>query len=298
VLAGNEDNAVARAQITAFEERLHQLGWVAGSNIRLEYRWAQGDSDRARVFAKELLDLQPDVILGTTTVVLTALKQATRSVPVVFTSLSDPVGSRLVTSLSHPGGNLTGFINYEASMGSKWVEMLKEIAPGTSRIATIFNPSVSPHIARGFYLDYIAAAAKQLAIVQTLAPVRDEAEIEYALRSAGTEPGGGLVVPPDTFTSVHRDLLVRLAAKYRLPTVYAIPAFATAGGLLCYGTDYADQFPRAASYVDRILRGEKPADLPVQAPTKFYVAVNLKTAKQLGLSIPEALLLRADEVIE
>jgi putative ABC transport system substrate-binding protein len=299
VLSGySESDPDARARLAGFQQGIKELGWIEGRTLHTEYRWSRGDSDRARTLARELVELQPDVILCETTSVVAALKQATRTVPIVFTNLSNPVGSGFVANLARPGANITGFTNFESSMGGKWLELLKEIAPDISRVAIMFNPIVSPHIAGGYYRDAIETAAKSLAVDQVTAPVLDAEDIERAIDALAREPHAALIVLPDTFTLVQRDLIIGLAAKQRLPAVYSFRLFAAAGGLLSYGINPTDQYPRAASYVDRILRGEKPADLPVQAPTTFELVVNLQTAKALGLVIPESFLLRANEVIE
>ena len=299
VLSGYaEDDTEARARLAEFQQSLHELGWILGRNLRAEYRWSRGDSDLAKALARELIQFQPEVILGETTSVVGALKQATRTVPIIFTNLSNPIGNGFVANLARPNGNITGFTNFESSMGSKWLDLLKEIVPGLSRVAIMFNPAASPHIAGGYYRDAIETAAKRLSIDQITATVQTADDIEHVIDAIAHEAHAALIVLPDTFTLVHRDLIVGLAAKQNLPAIYALRSFSTAGGLLYYGINPSDQYPRAASYVDRILRGEKPGDLPVQAPTKFQLVINLKAAKALNLTIPEAFLLRADEVIE
>ena len=299
VLSGYaEDDTEARARLEGFQKGLHELGWIVGRNLRTDYRWSRGDSDHARTLAKELVQLQPEVILGETTSVVGALKQATRTVPIIFTNLSNPIGNGFVANLARPNGNITGFTNFESSMGSKWLDLLKEIVPGLSRVAIMFNPTVSPHIAGGYYRDAIEMAARRLSIDQITATVQTADDIERIIDAVAREPHTALIVLPDTFTLVHRDLIVGLAAKQNVPAIYALRSFSAAGGLLYYGINPSDQYPRAASYVDRILRGEKPGDLPVQAPTKFQLVINLKAAKALKLTIPETFLLRADEVIE
>jgi len=298
VLAGyGEDDPQGRAYLAAFQQRLNELGWVVGRNVRIDYRWAHGDSDRARMLAKELVELRPDVLLGEATSSVMALKQMTSVVPIVFTNLSDPIGSGLVANLAKPGGNVTGFTNFESSMGGKWLELLKEFAPGVTRVAIMFNPTVSLHIARGYYLDAIKTASERLAVSTTVTPVQNADDIERSLNQFA-HSDGGLVVLPDTFTIVHRDVIVVGAAKHRLPAIYSFRLFVTSGGLLYYGINALDQYPRAAMYVDRILRGEKPSDLPVQAPTKFELIINMKVARSLGLTVPPSLLATTDEVIE
>jgi putative ABC transport system substrate-binding protein len=248
-------------------------------------------------YAAELVRLNPDVIVGVSVSVVVALRNETRSIPIVFTRVSDPIGSGLVETLSHRNGNATGFTNFEASMGSKWLELLKEMVPGVKRVAIVFNPETA---ARGgsFYLGPFEAAAASLAVTPIEAPVHNVGDIESALSALASEPNGGVVVMPDAFTPVHRGLIITLTARYRLPAVYPFRFFATSGGLMSYGVNVMEQFPRAAAYVDRILKGAKPTDLPVQQPTKFELVINLKTAKALGLNVSDSFLQRADEVIE
>jgi putative tryptophan/tyrosine transport system substrate-binding protein len=293
----SEKDSEAQAQIAALRETLQKLGWTANHTIQINERWASGDRDKMRGYAAELVRLNPDVIVGVSVSVAVALRSETRTIPIVFARVSDPIGSGLVETLSHPNGNATGFTNFEASMGGKWLELLKEIVPGVKRIAILFHPPTAA--GRGsFYLGPFAAAAASFAVTPIEAPVHNVGEIESALGALASEPNSGLVVMPDAFTPVHRDLIITLAARYRLPAVYPFRFFATSGGLMSYGVNVLEQFPRAAAYVDRILKGAKPADLPVQQPTKFELVVNLKTAKALGLTISESFLQRADEVIE
>ena len=287
----------AQARVTAFRQKLQELGWTEGSNVRIHERWAAGDAERMRSYAAELVGLEPDVIVGVAVSAVIALRRATRSIAIVFTQVSDPIGSGLIESVALPGGNVTGFTNFESTMGSKWLELLKEIAPSVKRAAFIFNPKTAAGQG-SFYLRPFEAAALALEVESVAAPVDDAAEIEKAIAVLGREPGGGLVVMPDAFTLVHRESLVDLATRHRLPAVYPFRFFATRGGLVSYGINPTEQFPRAATYVDRILKGAKPNDLPVQAPTKFELVINLKTAKALGLDVPPMLLARADEVIE
>jgi len=263
----------------------------------MDVRWAAGNVDRMRMFAKELVDLQPDVILTSTTSVTAALQRQTRTIPIVFVVVGDPVGAGFVASLARPGGNITGFIGEVAEMGSKWLELLTEIAPGVKRAASMFNPDTAPYVALNF-LPAFEAAGRSIKVEPIRAPVHSDAEIETAITSLGREPGGSLVVIPDGFMVVHRAPIISLAARNNVPAVYFQTVFARDGGLLSYGPDFRDIFRRAASYVDRIVRGAKPADLPVQVPVKFEMAVNAKTAKALSLTIPQSILLRADEVIE
>jgi putative ABC transport system substrate-binding protein len=249
-----------------------------------------------RADAAELVALAPDVIVGNTTPVVRALRQATGSIPIIMAAVNDPVEQGLVSSLAHPGGNITGFMFIDFQMVGKWLELLKEAAPGVSRAELMFNPDTSPHYY--VYLRSFEAVPRSISIEVTAAPVRDPAEVERALAKLARDPGGGLIVPPDAFTVVHHQLFIRLAQQHRLPTIYAFRAYVALGALMSYGPDPYDMFRRSASYVDRILKGEKPADLPVQAPTKYELVINLKTAKAMGLTVPETLLVRADEVIE
>jgi putative tryptophan/tyrosine transport system substrate-binding protein len=292
-----ENDPVATAQLSGFMQGLTQLGWTDGRNARMDLRWAAGSVDRDRMFAKELVDLQPDVILAHTTPATAELQRETRTIPIVFAVVSDPVGVGFVASLPRPGGNLTGFVHMEASIGGKWLELLTEIAPGVKRATIMFNPDTAPY-ARSYYLPSFEAAARSFKVAPIAAPVHSEAEIETVIISLGREPGGSLVVLPDTFSQVHRAAIISLAAQNNVPAAYYDNSFAVDGGLFSYGPDQVDIFRRAAPYVDRILKGEKPADLPVQAPTKYVLTLNLKTAKALGLDVPWILQQRADEVIE
>ncbi len=292
-----ENDTDAKAQLSEFIGGLAQLGWNDGRNVRIDVRWAAGSIDRTRVFAKELVDLQPDVILAHSTPATAALQRETRTIPIVFVVVSDPVGVGFVAGLPRPGGNITGFIHMEGSLGGKWLELLKDIAPGVKRAAIMFNPDTAPY-ARSYYVPSFEEAARSFNVTPTVASVHSEAEIETVIASLGREPGGGLVVPADTYSTVHRELIISLAAKHNVPAVYFDKYFAKDGGLFSYGPDQIDIFRRAAAYVDRILKGEKPADLPVQALTKYVIVLNLKTAKALGLTIPEKLPATADEVIQ
>jgi putative ABC transport system substrate-binding protein len=292
-----EDDPDGQGQLSNFTKALPELGWTYGRNLRMDVRWTGGSVERALMLAKELVDLQPDAILAHTTPTTAALQRQTRTIPIVFVTVSDPVGSGFVASLPRPGGNITGFINLEPTMGGKWLELLMEVAPGRKRVGAIFNPDTAPY-AQSFYLPAFEAAARSLDVSPITAPIHSDAEIEAVIASLGREPLGGLVVPPDSYTFVHRASIASLASQNRLPAVYAVRGFARAGGLLSYGTDESDLFRRAASYVDRILRGEKPVELAVQVPTKFELIINLKTAKALGLELPMGLMLSANEVIE
>jgi putative tryptophan/tyrosine transport system substrate-binding protein len=297
LMGWNQTDPEANAYFTSFTQRLSELGWSEGRNLRVDARWEAESVDRKQRFAAELVGLQPDVILSANTPETAALQQATRTIPIVFATVSDPVGSGFVASLSHPGGNLTGFMFQEASMAGKWLELLTEIAPGVKRVALMFNPETAPYI-RSYYLPAFEAAAQLLKVAPIVAPVHNGGEIEKVMISLGREPDGGLIGGPDTFIQIHRAPILSLAAQYRIPAVYGPPILVKEGGLVSYGPDLKDQFRRAADYVDRILRGARPGDLPVQLPTKFVVAINLKTAKALGLSVPMSALLRANEVIE
>jgi len=289
---------VAEEWLAAFRNGLEALGWHVGRNIQIDYRHAAGNADRLAAFAKELVASQPDVIFAVTTPAVAALLRETHTIPIVFAQVSDPVGSGFAASVAHPGGNVTGFtdINIEASIGGKWLELVTQIAPAVRRAIMIYNPPTAPFA--GYFLRPFEAAGATHKVQTRAAAVDSDADIETALGTLAREPGGGFVVMPDAFTNIHRDRIVALAARYRLPAVYPFRWFVDIGGLLSYGIDTDDMFRRAASYVDRVLKGEKPADLPVQGPTKFELVVNLKTAKALGLQVPQPLLVTADEVIE
>jgi putative ABC transport system substrate-binding protein len=289
------DDPEAQARLAAFAQGLQQAGWTVGQNLRVEYRWAGGNADTMRQQAGELVALSPDVIVAHSSAAVAPLLQASRTIPIVFTIVADPVGAGFVNSLAHPGGNATGFTNFEYSTAGKWLELLKEIAPGVTRAAVLRESA-------------IAAGPGQFGAIQAVAPavgvqvspidVRGAGEIERDITAFAQSPNGGLIVTGSPAATVYRGLIISLAAKYRLPAVYNSRFYATSGGLLSYGPDYTEQFRRAAGYVDRILKGEKPADLPVQAPTKYETIINLKTAKALGLTLPSGLLSIADEVIE
>jgi len=298
VLMGyTETDSDARGWYIAFREALQKLGWTEGRNIQIETRWATpDDAESMRRLAKELVAPQPNVILSSTTPTTTALLQQTRTIPIVFAIVADPIGSGFVASFARPGGNVTGFIFTEPTMAGKWLELLKEIAPRVARVAMLFNP-VSATYAE-YWLNPFKAAAPSFAVEAIATPIRDRYELESVIAGQAREPNGGLIVMPDSFTDAHRAEITSLAARYRLPAVYPFRFFAEAGGLLSYGVDRTDNFRRAATYVDRILKGEKPAEIPVQAPAKYETVINLKTAKALGLQIPDKLLALADEVIE
>ncbi len=298
MLGGAEGDPQIVEGLAAFKTALGEFGWIEGRNVQIDYRFAAADVDRMRVFAKELVALQPDVLVGHTTGVIAALKREAKAIPIVFVIVSDPVGSGFVESLPRPGGNITGFINIEASLSGKWIEMLKEIVPRIARAALMFNPDTAPYIA--FYQQPFEAAARSKGIEPIAAPVRTAEDIARIFDSLGNRPDTGLVLPPDVFmsTKVNLDLVTSLAARTHLPTIYSYRYMVAAGGLISYGIDSVDLYRRAPAYVDRILKGVKPADLPVQLPTKFELAINLKTAKALGIDISPTLLARADEVIE
>jgi putative ABC transport system substrate-binding protein len=296
VLMGLADDPDGQARVTALKQGLQELGWTDGRNIQIEIRFGEADAGRIRTDAAELVAFAPDVIVGNTTPVIRVLRQATSSIPIVMASVNDPVEQGFVSSLAHPGGNITGFALIDFQMVGKWLEMLKEAAPSVTRAVLMFSPDTSPHYY--VYLRTFEAMRRSVAVEVTAAPVRDTVEIEKTIVKLRREPDSGLIVAPDAFTVVHHQLLIRLAHQHRLPAVYAYRPHVAQGALMSYGPDPYDNFRRSASYVDRILKGAKPADLPVQQPTKFELAVNLKTAKALGIEIPPTLLARADEVIE
>jgi putative ABC transport system substrate-binding protein len=292
-----ENDSETQARLGAFRQGLERLGWTEGRNVRIDYRFAPDGPDQAQLFAKELVTLRPDVLVGNSTPASAALLRETRTIPIVFVGVSDPVGSGLVASIARPGGNTTGFTNFEPSLTGKWLELLKEIAPGIVRVAVIFNPKTAPG-AGSFFLGPFEPVAHSFAVEPIAAPVSDAAQIESALATIWREPGGGLIVMPDAFTTVQRKAIIALAAQHRFPAIYPYRYEVVDGGLMSYGVDTVDLLRRAASYVDRILKGEKANDLAVQAPVKFDLVMNLKTAKALGLTVPATLLARADEVIE
>jgi len=285
----------AQLRVKAFEAGLRELGWEEGRNLRIEYRWAP-DPDQLRSQAAELVTMAPDLILAHSTPVLAALRRESTTLPMVFVQVTDPVGSGMVPNLARPGGNVTGFTSFEFAIGGKWLETLKQIAPAIARVAIIFNPQTAPYAPE--FLRPIEAAAPSFAVKSIAAPASDAAGIAQAVDAFARTPNGGLIVLPDVTTVNHRDLIIALAARHRLPAVYPYRFYAVSGGLLSYGADTADIFRRVAAYVDRILKGAKPAELPVQAPTKFEMVINLNAAKALGLTVPPKLLALADEVIE
>ena len=291
----SEGDAEGQAIVAAFRQRLRELGWTEGRNITIELRWAAADPDKARIFAKELVGLAPDVIACSSNLVTEIVQQETRTIPVIFVFVGDPVGSGFVKNVARPDGNLTGFPVFESAIAGKWLEIFTEVAPHVGRVAVILHPQTHAHVA---FMQAAEAAAPPLKIKLTALGVQNAADIERRVSEFASEPNGGLVVLPHAITVEHRKLILELAARYRLPAFYPLRSFATNGGLISYGTNVIDTFRLGASYVDRILKGEKPADLPVQFPTKYELVVNLKTAKALGLTVPPTLLSRADEVIE
>jgi len=290
-----EGDPQAQANVTALLQGLQNLGWIEGRNVQIDYRWAGGDPDKAQTFARELIAIMPDVMVPSTNQVTRILQQETRTIPIVFAFVGDPVGSGFAASLARPGRNITGFANFENSIGGKWVELLTEIAPRAERVGFVFNPDAAPNV--GFF-HTAEAAAPSLGIKLAALAVRDATDIEQHITAFASEPGGGLVVAPHAVTLGNRKLIIELAVRYCLPAVYSDRYFAESGGLVSFGNNTADLFRRAATYIDLILKGADPADLPVQLPTKFELIVNLKTAKTLGLTISESFLTRADEVIE
>ena len=289
------DNPRGQAGVAAFQQVLQQLGWSDGRNVRIDTRWGANDIDLDRKYAAELVALAPDVILASSTPSVTALQHVTRTLPIVFVQVSDPVGAGVVDTLARPGGNTTGFMNFEYSLSGKWLELLKQIAPNVTRVAILRDPANPAGIGQ---FSSIQAAAQSLGVEVRPLTARDAAEIERAVAAFARLANGGLIVTPSAGNAVHRELITTLAARYKLPTIYSDRLNVTEGGLISYGPDRVDEFRRAAGYVDRILKGEKPADLPVQAPTKFELVINLKTAKALGFTIPTTLLATADEVIQ
>jgi putative ABC transport system substrate-binding protein len=295
LMAITADDPEAKSRVAAFEQGLQLLGWTVGQNVRIDYRWAGVNIDDLRRNAAELAALAPDVILAHSSASVALLLQATRTVPIVFTLVSDPVSAGYVDSLAHPGGNATGFTNLDYVIGAKWLELLKDIAPGVTRAAVIRDTTIAVGIGQ---LGAIQSVAPSFGVEVRPIDVRDAGEIERAITAFARSANAGLIITGSPATSVHRKLIIALAARHQLPAVYSTRYFVTDGGLISYGPDFVDEFSRAAGYVDRILKGEKPADLPVQAPTKYELVINLKTAKALGLEVPQSLLARADEVIE
>ena len=290
-----EGDPEAKPRVEALLTGLRELGWTEGRNIHLDYRWTNGDLERTRLVAKEIVELKPDMFLVHSTPAVHAIRELAPAIPMVFVLIADPIGSGFVKSLSHPGGNMTGFMNVEAPMAGKWLELIMEIAPKIKRVALIFNPRTSPYRS---YLAAFDASAPKFGVHAIATPVHDAAELENAITALGQEPDSALFVVPDVFVQAQRALIIELAEKYRVPAIYPYRFFPTSGGLLSYGFDTVIAFRQAASYVDRILKGAKPSDLPVQAPASFKLVINLKAAQAIGLTIPAGFLLRADEVIE
>jgi putative ABC transport system substrate-binding protein len=294
VLMGIADDFEGQARIAVFRQALQALGWSEGRNIQFIYRWSGGDVAHARKFAKELLDLRSDVILTNSTPPTVAVRDITRTTPTIFVQVSDPVGAGVVQSLARPGGNLTGFTNFDLSTAGKWLELLKRLAPNITRVAYLFNPNTAPLL----YAKAVETAAPLLSVKSIPAAVHNAVGIERALEQVARESDSALLVLPDLFNATNRQSIIALAARHRLPAVYPFRYFVTSGGLMSYGTELLDTYRQAASYVDRILKGERPSDLPVQQPTKFELVINLKTARTLGLTVPNTLLVAADELIE
>ena len=296
LLGYSAEDPMAQARFTAFRTSLAERGWEEGRNLKMDVRWTEGDAKRATELARELVALQAEVILTNTTPVTAAVLRETRNIPVVFTVVSDPVGSKFVQNLSRPGGNVTGLINIEASLAEKWVQLLSQVAPRVKSTAVMFNPQTAPYAE--YYLPRLNAAAASLGLSTFMAAVRSPADIEEAVALLGRDRASGLIVMVDSFMYVHRKTVIAAAARRKVPAIYFTSDWPMEGGLMSYGVDVVELFRRAAAYVDRILRGARPADLPVEQPSKFEFFVNARTAKALGLAIPQAVLLRADKVIE
>jgi putative ABC transport system substrate-binding protein len=292
-----ENDPEGQSHAKAIRDGLQELGWMAERNVRIDYRWAAGDASRIRAFAKELVAMQPDVILARSTPATAALKAETRTIPIIFTTVSDPIGSGFVANLARPGANITGFTNFESSISGKWLGLLKEIAPRVARVGVMFNPETAPYAP--YYVRPLEAAARSFAVEPISAAVHEDAAIERVITTLARDSNGGLIVLPDAFTtSNHRKIIIEQAAQNHLPVIYPYRFIVEEGGLMSYGIDITDLYQRAASYIDRILRGAKPADLPVQQPSKFELVINLKTAKALDLEVPLSLQIRADALIE
>jgi putative ABC transport system substrate-binding protein len=296
LMAYAESDSTAQSWLATFRAALAKLGWTEGSNLRIELRWSAADPDKIMAFTKELVDLRPDVIFGQSTPAIRALARETKTIPIVFAFVTDPIGSGFAANLAHPGGNITGFTVNDPALGGKWVQLLKEIAPRTVRVALLFNPATA--VPLQFFMPSIQAAASSVPIEISAAPVHAKDEIEGVITAQARSPGGGLIVMPDAFNEPIRELIITLAARYSVPTIYYNRFFSESGGLISYGDARGEQFHLAAGYIDRILKGAKPADLPIQLPTKFELIINLKTAKTLGLTVPPLMLGRADDVIE
>jgi putative ABC transport system substrate-binding protein len=296
LMARNENDPEAQRQYAGLKDGLGQLGWVEGRTIQIETRWIVGDAAKSLAAAHELIALKPDLLVANATPSLIAMRQATSTLPIVFVSVADPVGQRFVPSLARPGGNITGFSAEEASMGGKWMEVLKEAAPRTALVAVVYNPDTAPYAP--MFFPTLEAAADRAKVRLQIAPVHDTGGMEYVISATGRDANSALMVLPDSYMFGQRERLVALASQQKMPAIFPIPNFVSTGGLIAYGIDRVDLFRRTATYVDRILKGTTPAELPVQQPVKFELAINLKTAKALGLTVPQSLLLSADEVIE
>ena len=292
----SENDPIGQSAVTAFRADLKKLGWTEGVNLRIELRWGASDPDKITTFAKELVNLHPDVILGQSTLVVGALASETRTIPIVFVNVAEPVASGFAESLVRPGGNITGFSPANAEQGGKWVQLLKEIAPRTTRIALLFNPATG--VPLQYYMPSVEAAASSLGVEVSIATVNSADDIESVVAAQARSPGGGLIVMPSGFSLANREPIIALAARYGVPAIYYNRYYTERGGLITYGPNFAEQFRQAPDYIDRILKGAKPADLPVQASTKYELVINLKTAKALGLAVPPAMQARADEMIE
>ncbi len=291
-----ESDPISKSEVAAFQNSLAKLGWMEGTNLQTELRWAAGDPDKIRAFAKELIDLRPDAILVRNTPAVRALVSEARIIPIVFVVVADPIGLGLAQSLAHPGGNVTGFTVDDPSLGGKWIQLLREIAPRTVRVALLFNPATAPSVES--YVPSIRAAAASFGIEVSVAPVQAKDEIEGVIAAQARTQGGGLVVMPDLFTALNRELIIAYVDRYGVPAIYSDRKFAESGGLIAYGSDNVEEFRQAAGYIHRILNGVKPADLPIQQPSKFELVINMKTAKVLGIDVPSPLQQIADEVIE
>jgi putative tryptophan/tyrosine transport system substrate-binding protein len=297
VLMGyREGDSTAQSQLAAFREALTKLGWMEGSNLRIELRWGAGEADKIKRFANDLVKLRPDAILGVTTPVISALAGETQTTPIVFTLVADPIGNGFAASLAHPGGNITGFAAYDPAVAGKWVALLKEIAPKMMRVAILFNPATASPVQ--LYMPSIQSAASSLSVQASVAPVHARDEIEGVFAAHARNPDDGVIVMPDAFNIANRDLIIALAARYAVPTIYNATFYAESGGLITYGADFLESFRQAAGYIDRILKGAKAAELPIQLPTKFELVINMKTAKALRLDVPLSLQQIADVVIE
>ena len=296
LMSFREDDPEGQQRVALLRQGLKELGWTEGRNIHIDYRWAGGDAAQAEANAAELVSQNPDVIVANSTLLLAAVRNKTSTIPIVFVAVGDPIGQGFVSSFAHPGGNITGFTSFEFATGAKWLELIKEIAPELRRIAFIFNPEAAPYADK--IVQSIEPLAHSLGVRLMVTPTRDDREIDRALVAVSGEPNAGLIVSPDVFMYAHRGLIISLAARYRLPAIYAFRPYAADGGLLSYGHDVIEPWRRALTYVDKILKGASPADLPIEQPTKYELVINLKTAKALGLTIPPQLLDRANELIE